>query len=336
MPLNNTAAADALLKLFNINMSWEELEKLDPQLEPERSAMMFVKAVDDDRAGDLFTSEPDMKLLVDAYHAGYRLVMAGPYHHHAGFTGHSVPLKLIHPDGTMLDFSTFDAFGGPNAYDLWKRMYELVNGHPTPQKVYNLQVLGETILHQISRERAEHAATRKFDEYFKPKAEIGKGYGIKSLGFDRVNMHKIALLNMLLQSSLHESGCDKEVIKLKVFESHIIGGKSYLIDGIFYDRNTDTSRLSVILTAPNPSRLANIDFIKVLEKFREKTAVMTPAQLDMSPLSSDPPSKVKFFTRYCFDEKGRGVSIPGKITPERMKVLAAGAEQSIKAKKNNT
>lgn len=318
MKLNNLPAAEALLHLFNIDMSWEKVEELGPTyFEPLKSVVSMIKFIDGNREDELITSDPDPDTLTAAYNAGYRLAFTQSKCKCCGTI--DPMLHIVKPDAVTESLSYANT---------WKELKKVVPGYSEP--TYTLKDMGEMIIDELSKKRAYD---RNFCTEFKYKQhkDVHEGFLPKNTWKLRsLNLKQLKQLEALLQESVQEN-CDKHVsIKLAARG----GGEwrgfiNFSTPEFFFDSHTEKLVLDADITTGSAQQLSAINFQAILDSFRKKVALLPQDSLTLTHQIGNLPTKEKYYTRFFRNTRQE---LPGHITSAEMKAIIQ-AENNVRRTK---
>lgn len=296
MKLNNPAAAQALLRLFNIEISWEQLEEIGPTYyEPMKSIVQMIKYIDQQRAGELITSDPQPEMLEAAYEAGYRLA----------FTQSKCKCcskidSMLHIVKPALESSKESETVLPSrSYErTWKEMKKELYGDIKP--TITLKEIGEMIINDLSKKRAwdqNFCTTYKYDLH----KDAHQGFLIKKQWkLPSVSQRQLGLVQRLLQESIRET-CDKQVnLKLGLRHSDSQGFLFFQTKEYGVSSYTKILILDADITTRSAQQLSEIDFQAILDTFRSKVALLPQESLSPVAASGNIQTKDEYFKRYMW------------------------------------
>lgn len=314
MKLNNLRAAEALLHLFNIEMSWEKVEELGPTyFEPLKSIVSMVKFIDGNRAGELITTDPDPDMLTAAYDAGYRLAFTQSKCKCCS-TIDSM-LHIVKP--VSAENNAELVMPSQSHANTWKELKKVVPGFT--EQAYTLKDMGEMIINDLSKRRA---FDRNFCTEFKYKQhkDLHKGFIVKNeWKLPSLNLKQLKQLETLLQESIYET-CGKQV-NLKL--SARGGGEwrgfiNFYTPEFLFDKHTEHLVLDADITTASPQQLSAINFQAILDSFRQKASLLPADTLTLTHQIGNLATKEKYYTRFFRDARKE---LPGHITSAEMKAI---------------
>lgn len=318
--LNNLAAAEALLRLFNIEVSWQELQEFAPAAsQPLASIMHMIHVIDDQRQGELVASDPSPELLQMAYAAGYRLCFDESACKGCG-TNEILPY-LIKPEP-----NGEHSIAGPMSYaGLWKELKKSLRNveAPTP----TMQTMGETIISHLSRER-EVKKNWALRFGMKQKKDLHVGMLIKKQwklpSIDLQQMHK---LGQLLNAAVQEVTGTAASLKLALRDSgETLGFLMFQTKQYGFNSHERHLVMDVDLAVSSLQSLHGIDFQAVMTAFQTKVNALPAEQTALNTKRVDNyPTKEKYYTRFLWSDRSE---VPEHLSKTELKEMIQQARNS--------
>ncbi len=314
MKLNNLRAAEALLRLFNIEMSWEKVEELGPTyFEPLKSVVSMVKFIDGNRAGELITTDPDPDMLTAAYDAGYRLAFTQSKCKCCS-TIDSM-LHIVKP--VSAENNAELVMPAQSHANTWKELKKVIPGFT--EQAYTLKDMGEMIINDLSKRRA---FDRNFciEFQYKQHKDLHEGFIVKNeWKLPSLNLKQLKQLETLLQESVYET-CGKQV-NLKLAARG--GGEwrgyiNFYTPEFYFDSHTQNLVLDADITTASPQQLSAINFQAILDSFRNKVSLLPPDTLALTHQIGNLATKEKYYTRFFRNTRQE---LPGHISSAEMKAI---------------
>lgn len=281
-PLNNYACAEELLRLFSVDLPWQDFEMQSQKDERSQLIMAFIKRLDYERNGELFTSSPSIEFLKTAYDAGYRLSFGGVDHVHNDGCGCGLNLQISKDGVTIKNSNILGGLGDLQVSDVWKFL-RLELKHKIHDDC-DLNMLGKYIINSLSIERAKdnaYAKTHSEDKESHQNFCRTTHYVKRALDLRSINPEKIKMLEGIIQNCLWQAGYHSANFKLKIENMSSSGGKSYRVRGFFYMTDTNEKYLSAFISEKNNERFQQLDFHRVLKEFKAQMKLLPASELEL-------------------------------------------------------
>lgn len=314
--LNNLAAAEALLRLFNIDISWQELQDFAPAAsQPLASVMHMINYIDRQRQGELVTSDPSPELLQMAYAAGYRLCFDESQCKGCGVN--EILPRLIKPESVGENVG--HTISGPMSFEgIWSELKKSLRDFKAPTQ--NLQTMGEIIISRLSTER-EIKKNWALRFGMKQKKElqlclfVKKQWKLSSISLQQ--MHKLGLL---LNEAVQEVAGQGASLKLSLRDSReILGFLAFQTKQYGFNSHERRLIMDVNLTASALQHLNGIDFQAVMMAFQTKVAALPADQYALiSSGVGNYPTKDKYYARFLWSDRQEVPEHLSKVQLEEM------------------
>lgn len=308
MALHNIPVAEAILRLFDIRLSWEEVEKIEAQDEALRRIKDFIIQQDKLRAGELPLKRTTVAMLNSAFDAGCRLKMAER-------EGKRV-VAVVSANERVVHVETTDELGLLYPELVWQSLCSLATGKKCPD--YDLQDIGEMILSDLSKRQLSmrrNLGARHGIDLTEYRGEISTFFDFrKAWGLSSISELKIKFLESALNKCFRSAG-SPVCVRLNMHSSVSQSGDAPQLGCLLYERFVKRVGLGVMLESEDAAITTSIDINQVFNDFKRRMEAQTAQLLDLSHRAGCKTTKSIFFTRVRFDPY---IEIKGELTQRQM------------------